>query len=73
MSLSLNLLLDRLPIMKNGKPRKFRRFCECYEWTFNLLHEPHSLFHTQADQIKEIEGWAWAIWDHQNPSLSRAA
>lgn len=66
-------LVDRLPIMKAGKPRRFRLWCECYEWTFNQTAQqwfratPDNI----AQSIERATRVAGALWDHQrdNPDL----
>lgn len=34
---ALKKLAARLPIMSDGKPRRFRLYSECFEWTFTQM------------------------------------
>ena len=70
-------LADALPIMKNGKPRKFRRFCECFEWTFTQVqHKARRLNNHFVDAghlVETVERRANALWWHQNPAIAKRA
>lgn len=68
---NLAALVRRLPTMRNGKPRKFRHYCECFEWTFNQFYNVHvRSFASAADRVRHIENFARALWHYQNPRVT---
>lgn len=65
-------MVARLPIMRNGKPRRFRKFCECFEWVFNAHHQPDTVrVFGPKTEIARAELLATALWFHQNPRFAR--
>lgn len=60
-------LVAALPTMSSGKPRRFRLYCECYEWTFNRTR---TRYHAPtADLIegdcRHADRLASALFQHQ--------
>lgn len=65
---NLKTLARRLPIMRNGKPRKFRLFCECFEWCFNQFYNVRvRSFASAENKVQKAENFAHAMWRWQNP------
>ncbi len=68
---AVSRLVDALPTMRNGKPRRFRLYCECFEWTFNHQRrrekELNFIPPPVAEFVEHVDILAGAIWHHQNP------
>lgn len=60
-------LIEALPVMKrSGKPRRFRQYRECFEWTFNALRKQFERERiTVARKIAYADDIAGALWAHQ--------
>lgn len=62
----LQKLAQHLPIMRDGKPRRFARFMECYEWTFTRLQHSareRNMVYDGTEHLSEAtQRWAEALW-----------
>lgn len=68
---SVSELVDALPTMQNGKPRRFLRYCECFEWTFTQVQRKarrlNNHFVDRDHLTSHVDRLAGALWHHQNP------
>jgi hypothetical protein len=69
-------LVKRIPLVGMGprqRPRRFRRYCECFEWVFNVyygvdgLKGPRHGFIDMRDpeaKVRNVDLHAGALWHH---------
>lgn len=69
-------LVARIPEvgLRKPRPKQFRRYCECFEWVFNVYYGVNGLRAgpgwSEAEKVRNVDLHASALWHHLHPRVT---